>query len=89
VASGEITTPGLDGGGGAAVDARDAHGDTPLGWASWHQRPGAVLRLLCYGEHSISAAGVRHYTTDHGAGWGGMEASLCGKPHISKDISTG
>jgi ankyrin repeat protein len=69
---------------GAVVDARDAHGDTPLGWASWHQRPGAVLRLLCYGEHTISAAGVRHYTTDHGAGWGGLEASLCGKPHTPK-----
>jgi ankyrin repeat protein len=38
---------------GAAREARDAHGDTPLSWASWHARPVAILRLLCYGEHRI------------------------------------
>jgi len=38
---------------GARVDARDMNGETPLGWASWHGRPDAVLRRLCYGEHSI------------------------------------
>jgi len=38
---------------GARVEARDANGDTPLGWASWHGRPDAILRKLCYGEHSI------------------------------------
>ncbi len=38
---------------GAIVDARDAHGDTPLSWASWYLRPRAVLRLLCYGGHSV------------------------------------
>src|SRR5687767_3562068 len=27
----------------AVVDARDANGDTPLTWASWHQRPGTIL----------------------------------------------
>jgi ankyrin repeat protein len=67
---------------GATKDARDAQGETPLSWASWHSRPGAILQLLCYGKHSISAAGVAHYTGDHGAGWGGMERSLKGKPHI-------
>lgn len=66
---------------GAVVDARDAYGDTPLSWASWHLRPGEVLQLLCHGEHTISAAGVRHYTGDHGSGWGGLEASLRGRPH--------
>jgi len=38
---------------GARVDARDAHGDTPLAWASWHRRPDAILRLLCFGSHAI------------------------------------
>jgi ankyrin repeat protein len=66
---------------GAVIDARDAHGDTPLSWASWHLRPGAILRMLCYGGHSVSPGGVAHYTGDHGMGWGGLEASLRGKPH--------
>lgn len=38
---------------GARVDAKDAHGDTPLAWASWYLRPGAVLHLLCYGSFRI------------------------------------
>lgn len=38
---------------GASVEARDAHGDTPLAWASWHGRPDAVLRRLCYGDLAI------------------------------------
>jgi uncharacterized protein len=42
-------------GAGAAIDARDAHGDTPLTWASWHLRPRPILRLLCYGPHSVRA----------------------------------
>jgi ankyrin repeat protein len=66
---------------GAVIDARDANSDTPLSWASWHSRPGAILQLLCHGPHTISSAGVAHYTSDHGAGWGGMEKSLKGKPH--------
>jgi ankyrin repeat protein len=40
-------------GAGASLEARDAHGDTPLGWASWHARPDAILRRLCYGTHRI------------------------------------
>jgi uncharacterized protein len=67
---------------GAAIDARDTNGDTPLSWASWHLRPGAILRMLCYGDHRISPAGAAHYTGDHGQGWGGLEASLRGKPHL-------
>lgn len=38
---------------GAVVDARDMYGDTPLSWASWHLRPNAILRKLCYGPHCI------------------------------------
>jgi hypothetical protein len=40
-------------GAGAALEAKDMNGDTPLGWASWHLRPDAILRRLCYGKFSI------------------------------------
>ena len=33
---------------GADVAAKDANGDTPLSWASWHWRDTAVLKLLLY-----------------------------------------
>jgi ankyrin repeat protein len=63
---------------GAEREARDAHGDSPLSWASWHLRPPAVLRLLCFGDFTIhpdaDAAG------DHGAGWSRLELSLLGQP---------
>jgi ankyrin repeat protein len=39
---------------GAVIDARDANGDTPLSWASWHLRPRAILRMLCHGSYSVS-----------------------------------
>jgi len=35
---------------GARVDAKDMHGDSPLGWASWYVRPRSILKKLCYGE---------------------------------------
>jgi ankyrin repeat protein len=38
---------------GAAVDARDVNGDSPLGWASWYTRPDSVLRKLCYGAFHV------------------------------------
>lgn len=38
---------------GASREARDANGETPLSWGSWHGRPDAVLRRLCYGPHII------------------------------------
>jgi len=38
---------------GAKIDAKDANGDSPLSWASWHLRPDSVLRKLCYNGHSI------------------------------------
>lgn len=64
---------------GARVDARDAHGDSPLGWASWHLRPDAILRKLCFGDHVIHPA--RNSTYDHGVGWGVMGM---GRPHLPR-----
>jgi ankyrin repeat protein len=62
---------------GAVLDAKDAHGDTPLTWASWHLRPDDVLRLLCYGRFHIRPG--RRSTYDHGAGW---DVTGAGKPHV-------
>jgi len=38
---------------GAKLDARDMHGDSPLSWASWYDRPTAILRQLCYGDFRV------------------------------------
>ncbi len=62
---------------GAPLDAKDMHGDSPLAWASWHLRPDAILRKLCYGQHVIHPQ--RNATYDHGVGWGVMGV---GKPHL-------
>ena len=67
---------------GADIEAKDANGDTPLTWASWHLRPGPILKLLCYGDHSINPTLIRLMQSDHGNGWGGMDAHLLGKPHL-------
>jgi hypothetical protein len=56
----------------------DAHGDTPLSWASWHLRPGSVLALLAFPPHVITQKHIETYPTDHGQGWGGMEARTMG-----------
>ena len=64
--------------GGAHRDARDAHGDSPLSWASWHLRPSAILRLLCFGEFALHPEA--HWTGDHGAGASGMDLNLLGRP---------
>ncbi len=53
---------------GAHIQGRDAHGETPLAWASWHRRPVEVLRLLCHDRHSIHP------------GYRGMRAHLVGRP---------
>jgi hypothetical protein len=63
---------------GADREQRDANGDTPLSWASWHLRPASVLALLAYGPHVIGPSHIDHYTGDHGQGWGGMEAHVLG-----------
>ena len=65
---------------GAIVDARDMNGDSPLTWASWHLRPDSILRKLCYGDFSIHPK--RQSRSDHGMGWGGMDAYLLGKPRL-------
>jgi len=65
---------------GADREARDAHGDSPLSWASRHLRPGSILALLTFGEHRIGESSRRTITSDHGAGWGhGMEWKLVGE----------
>ena len=52
-AFGSVHTIQLLRGAGAQLDAKDANGDTALGWASWYARPDSILRLLLYAEHSI------------------------------------
>ena len=54
---------------GAKTDARDANGDSPLSWGSWHLRPDSILRLLCFGDFRIRD------------GRGSMRAYLVGAPH--------
>ena len=65
---------------GADREARDAHGDSPLTWASRHLRPGEVLAELSFGEHRIGPRSVALNTSDHGAGWGNqMDWNLFGE----------
>ena len=54
----------------ALKDAKDVNGDAPLAWASWHLRPDAILRKLCYGNFSIGHDRVS------------MEICLLGEPHV-------
>lgn len=65
---------------GAVLDVKDVNGDSPLSWASWHQRPGAILAKLCYGAFHIHPDAVGRLQSDHGAGWSGMDANLRGRP---------
>lgn len=65
---------------GARRDAKDASGDSPLSWASWHLRPDSILRKLCYDGFTVHPN--RQSTSDHGMGWGVLEASLLGTPHL-------
>jgi uncharacterized protein len=53
---------------GAVIDAKDMHGDSPLCWASWHQRPTSILRMLCYGDFRVNPERKS------------MEAYVLGKP---------
>jgi hypothetical protein len=68
-AFGEVETIRLLIDAGAAVDAKDAHGDTPLSWASWYLRPTPILRELLYGDFRIHPQNQP------------MRANLIGKPH--------
>lgn len=65
---------------GAAVDARDMNGDSPLSWASWHQRPAHILAMLCFGQHTIHPEAAQQSARERAAGWRGMEKSLAGTP---------
>lgn len=67
---------------GAARDAKDVNGDSPLTWASWHLRPASILRKLCYGDFSIHPE--NHSTYDHGAGWGQIDHHSLGRPHVPR-----
>ena len=55
---------------GAILNVKDSNGDSPLTWASWHLRPDAILRKLCYGSHSIRPGRLS------------MSDYLLGKPHF-------
>ena len=63
---------------GGDRQARDSAGDSPLSWASWHLRPPAILRLLCYGEFRIHPAA--DWRGDHGCGATGMDENVLGTP---------
>jgi ankyrin repeat protein len=65
---------------GARIDAKDANGETPLSWASWYLRPGAVLHLLCYGDFHIHPERRKQTTCEPATG--SMEGALSGKPHL-------
>jgi len=65
---------------GAKRDAKDMGGDSPLSWASWHLRPDSILRKLCYDGFAIHPD--RQSASDHGTGWGALDASLLGTPHV-------
>jgi ankyrin repeat protein len=67
---------------GAAIDAKDMNGDSPLSWASWHRRPAFILEKLCYGAMSIHPTAVERSIREYGMGWGGMEGNLLGEPHV-------
>lgn len=65
---------------GADRTAKDMHGDTPLSWASWHLRPAAILRLLCFGDYTIHPDNDSSY--DHGSGWGPLDSHAMSRPHV-------
>lgn len=70
---------------GADKSAQDAHGESPLSWASWHSRPGSILALLAFGEHRIHPLHVKNMQSDHGAGWGaGMSVMRLGEINLSE-----
>lgn len=45
---------------------RDANGDSPLSWASWHLRPGKVLYLLSRDDTGISEQMIDAVDRSHG-----------------------
>lgn len=72
--------------GGADKTIKDAFGDSPMSWASWHNRPGKILALLAYAEHQIHPLHEERMLKDHGFGYGsGLEINLLGKMHLESD----
>jgi ankyrin repeat protein len=64
---------------GADKTARDAHGNTPMSWASEHLRPGSILHLLSFDGQRVGEYSRTMITSDHGQGWGnGMERKFVG-----------
>jgi ankyrin repeat protein len=67
---------------GADREARDANGDSPLSWASWHKRPAYILDLLCFGDYSVNDAAIEASRDQEALGLEAMDAHLNGKPHV-------
>ena len=65
---------------GAKVDARDAHGDTPLSWASWALRPAHILEPLCFGNERIHPEAVR--ASRESTTGGSLASYLLGRPGV-------
>jgi len=64
---------------GADRQARDAHGNSPISWASEHLRPGSILHLLSFEGQLVGENSRAVITSDHGCGWGnGMERKFLG-----------
>ncbi|MFN0140782.1 MAG: ankyrin repeat domain-containing protein [Pyrinomonadaceae bacterium] len=64
---------------GADKEARDAHGNSPISWASEHLRPGSILHLLSFEGQFVGENSRTMITSDHGCGWGnGMERKFVG-----------
>ena len=68
---------------GADKAMKDVNGESPIGWASWHLRPGKILALLAHGNHRIHPLHEEKNQSDHGFGWGGgIYTNLLGQVHI-------
>jgi uncharacterized protein len=67
---------------GATIDVKDMNGDTPLNWASWHNRPAFILERLCYGGMTIHPEAVKQSLIQHGIARNAMEVNLLGTPHV-------
>lgn len=69
---------------GATINALDMNGETPLSWASWHNRPAFILHKLCHSGIGIHPDSVQRSLTLQGVGRDGMEVNLLGTPHVKK-----
>ena len=68
---------------GARKDAKDMNGASPLSWASWHLRPGRILKLLSFPPHNIHPLHEKNIRGDHGYGYGAsIMSGLIGKVNI-------